>query len=725
MEAVTNSAFGTLLRRYRRDRGLTQEELAELAAISRRSLGDMERGVVHTPRKDTVTLLAAALGLAPEDRQALAEAARRVNTPRLRHAATGPSPALPLALTALIGREHDEAAVLRLIQQHDVRLLTLVGPPGVGKTRLAIQVAASLQDLCSDGIVFVALAALREPQLVLRAIAQSLGVHDAGTRPLLYSLQDHLREKNMLLLLDNFEQVVAAAPLVVDLAVTCPGLTVLVTSRAALHVRGEHEFAVSPLALPAPGTPLDVLNDPAAVRQFAAVALFIARAQAVKHDFHLSVDTAAVVVEICRRLDGLPLAIELAAARSKLLPPPAMLELLVQAASATSLLQVLTGGPQDLPERQQTLRSAIAWSYDLLTTEEQVLWARLSVFMGGWTLQAAEVVCGSVSNRAVNVIEGLAGLMRKSLVQAEGPCTTHDMAHAVDGAGPRFSLLETIREYGLDRLAASGEGEALQRQHAAYFLALAENMESAIWGPHHVAWLARLEVEHANLRAALAWCLAAEDGGTTSIRLVGALHHFWELHGHYTEGRQWIARALARSPGASPAARAKALCGAGRLASSQGDNALGRAFLEESLVLAQDAGDRQSITNVLTNLGNALYREGDYTRARDLYEQSLASARETGDQRCLAASLAYLGLIASVQGDDAQALTRHEEGLAVSTAAGDSYWSNLELLFLGSLAVKRGDLPRADALLRESLDLFVEMGERRQIALEPVMHFGP
>ncbi len=423
--------------------------------------------------------------------------------------------------TPLLGREREVEQVCAQLRREGVRLLTLTGPGGTGKTRLALQGAADLLDDYKDGVFFVALAPLSDPTLVVSTIAQALGVKESGGRSVLQCLQDYLREKTLLLALDNFEQVAAAAPQVAGLLADAPRLNILVTSRIPLHLRGEHEFAVPPLALP------DFKHLPAlaALTQYAAVELFIERAQAVRPDFAVNNDNAPAVAEICVRLDGLPLAIELAAARVKLLSPQAMLVRLEEP------LKLLTGGARDLSARQQTLRGAIAWSYDLLDENEKRLFRRLAVFVGGCTLEAAEAVChGGVDLRA-DVFDGIASLVDKSLLRQE---------EAPDGE-PRFFMLETIREYAQERLTESGE--ELQNRHAEFFLNFAEQAEIEIHGFQQLKWLDRLEVEHDNLRAALGW-LTHNSKAQLGLRLAGALTDFWGGTRTSYGGREAVRRAV-------------------------------------------------------------------------------------------------------------------------------------------------------------------------------------
>ena len=429
---------------------------------------------------------------------------------------------LPVQPTPLIGREKEVSILQDLLHREEVRLVTLTGPGGIGKTRLGLQVTAELSDRFADGVFFVNLAPLSNPELVLPAIAEVLDVKEIGGQPILSLLHAYLREKRLLLLLDNFEQVVRAALQVAELLASCPKLKVLVTSRMALHVRVEQEFAVPPLTLPDPKR----LPDLVVLSQYEAVALFIQRARAVKSNFQVTNASAPAVAEICVRLDGLPLAIELAAARIKVLQPQALLARLGQR------LAMLTSGAWDAPARQQTLRSTIEWSYQLLDADEQRLFRRLSVFVGGCTLEAVEAVWVALGDPIPSMLDGVASLIDKNLL----------LQTAQEGEEPRLMMLETIREFGLECLATSGENEAARQAHAVYCLSLAEEADVWLWGPQQAVWLERLELEHDNLRAALSWPLEDGPGEGTSrrkevaLRLAGALDRFWFAHGHLSEG---------------------------------------------------------------------------------------------------------------------------------------------------------------------------------------------
>src|SRR5215204_3556721 len=446
---------------------------------------------------------------------------------------------LPSQPTPLVGREREVAGVCRLLRGGGVRLLTLTGPGGMGKTRLALQVAADLVDEFEDGVFFVPLAPISDPDLVVPTVARTLDITETSGRTPEEALKDYLRNKEMLLVLDNFEQVVEAAPLVGELLSACPALKVLATSRTVLRIYGEQEFTVPPLELPAPSHPQPLER----LTQYEAVRLFVERAQAAKADFSVTNDNAPAVAEICHRLDGLPLAIELAAARIKVLSAQKILEHL------GNRLKLLTGGARDLPERQRTLRSTIEWSYGLLEEGEKVLFARLSVFAGGRTLEAIEAICDAEGDLPVDVLDGLASLVDKSLLKQE------------EGVGgePRFVMLETIHEFAREKLEGSGEAEDLRRLHARYFLALAEEAEPALEGSQQQVWLDRLEEEHDNMRTVLSWSLGQGQDAELALRIGAVLGEFWYLRGYWSEGRRWLEEALTKSGRTPTAARARAL----------------------------------------------------------------------------------------------------------------------------------------------------------------------
>lgn len=624
---------------------------------------------------------------------------------------------LPLVLSPLIGRVQELAILRQLLQREEVRLLTLTGVGGAGKTRLSLQLAAELQSAFSDGVYFVALAALRNANLVLAAIAQTIGVLESSDQPLLESLKRVLRERQLLLILDNFEQVMAAAPLIAALLTAAPRLRILITSRTLLHLSGEHELPIPPLALPDREAPTTTN-----LAQNPAVTLFIQRAQAVRPNLQLTDENAAAIAEICWRLDGLPLAIELAAARCRILSPQALLARLL------SPLQLLTTGSQDLPPRQQTLRATIDWSYQLLTPAEQSLFRRLAIFVGGWTLDAAEEVCATVSDaptfpsarpilstNAVAVLDHLTVLIDHSLVQqAEEP----------DGE-PRFTMLETLREYAFERLEESGEAPLLRQLHLHFYLALAEAAENKLTGREQLTWLTRLEREHDNLRAALTNCRSIAGGEELALRLATALSWFWELHGHVSEGRAWLENLLARTALEMPArafvsVRATALYRTASMANAQSDHQRALALANESLTLFHTLGDVNGMGWAHYMLGLSALLQGNYPHAATQLQESLTLFRATGDALGIGWSLNELGSLAMMRGDYAQAAIHHAESLAIARNLGNARDIAIHQVKQAMLMQAAGDYRQAVVHLEESLALFRQLGDRQNIPL--VLH---
>ena len=600
---------------------------------------------------------------------------------------------LPAQPTAFIGREAELGEIMKRLNSEGVRLLTLTGPGGIGKTRMALQAAADLIDRFEDGVYFVDLAPIRDPESIPAVIAQTLGLRETTDRPLSDELIGQLRTKTMLLLLDNFEQVTGAASEVVDLLRHCPQLKLLVTSREVLHVRGETILPVPPLALPR-ADPKELSIDQ--LTQCDAVRLFIERAQAVKPAFIVTDENARVVAKICLRLDGLPLAIELAAARIKLLPPQAML------ARLEHPLEFLTSGARDLPARQQTLRNAIAWSYDLLDENEQKLFRQVSVFVGGCMVDAVEAAAGDNPAR-VSVLDQLGSLLDKSLLrEVEG----------TDGE-PRFVMLETLREFGLERLEASGEQEMIRYRHANFFLSLAEQAEAGSESVEQVQWINRMEQEHDNLRAALEWSKAADGTGELCLRLAGTLGLFWEARGYFGEGRERLSAVLSTvAAQGRTAARAKLLARAAELAYRQSDYAATVAFAEESLAICREVGDKQGIASALIKLGNAAVEAGDYLTASGFLEEALTIWRELEDKHGTARALISLGWTALRPGDTHLANERLEEALALSRELEDTRSIGFELSGLGEVAMRQGDYARATRLIEESLELRRQLGNK-------------
>ena len=596
---------------------------------------------------------------------------------------------LPAPLTAFVGRERELAGLRALLARRDVRLLTVTGPGGVGKTRLAIEVAREIADGFAAGARFVPLAPLGSPDLVLPAIARTLGIGESHHGGILRDLTEQIASTELLLVLDNVEHLLAAGPDLVLLLAACPALTLLITSRAALRVSGEHEFAVPPLPLP-------VERGTWTFEQIAAsdaVRLFVERAEAVQAGFRLTPANAWDAAEICRRLDGLPLAIELAAARVKVFPPRALL------ARLERRLPLLTGGPREAPARLRTMRDAIAWSHDLLDADEQRLFRRMAVFVGGFTLDAAIDVAGDGTLPEEAVVEGISSLVDKSLLH---PAASDDAAND-DLGEPRFSMLETVREFALDELARCGEEDAVRRAHAEYFRALAERAEPELRGAGQVAWIARLETELPNLRAVLDWSLAGGDV-ETGLRLAGALWWFWFLRNHVAEGRAWFDRA--RATGREPAAAAgKAALGAAVLAWRAAEYAMAKNYAEEALERFAACDDRWGVAVVVHWQGHlAEDLEHDGARSIAILADSLAQFEAIGDawgvafsQRCL--GRAWMG----IKGDYDRATSLLTPALATFRRLGDGWNIGVTLHKLGDNAREVGNWPEAIAAYQESL----------------------
>jgi predicted ATPase/transcriptional regulator with XRE-family HTH domain/Tfp pilus assembly protein PilF len=696
-------SFGALLRAYRARRGLSQDDLADRTGLSVAAISAMERGLTRWPYRDTIARLAQAMDLLAVERDALAAAGRRPVRDRssaspsvtgLVDSATSVARSnLPIPLTGLIGRDAELNRLEHLFTQPRSRLLTVSGPGGVGKTRLAIEVAGRLQGDFPDGVFFVSLAPIQDVLLLPSTLARAFGMVELDGASVMEDLMDFIGGRRLLLVLDNCEHLIdACADSAAMLLAACPGLHVLATSRSALRIRGEQVFLLQPLPLPA----LSVDTPSAAIEQSPAVALFAERAREAYPDFSLSSSNLGDVAAICERVDGLPLAIELAAAQCAYASPRALL------ARLTPSLPLLHGGAHDLPARQQTLRNTIDWSYRLLTQDSRRVFRHLAVCVGGFGVDASAAVCDLESSDLVAVLFELENLVAASLLIAEQGSDVE----------PRFSMLETIRDFGLERLAESGELDVARTRHLAWCLALAERAAPELTGPEQERWLHRLDIEHANLQAALQYATPPREVG---VRLAVALWRFWYTRGYLAVGRRWLEAAVA-AEAVSVATQASALHGAGMLAWRQGDYEQASAWHQESLALRQALGDRQGIASSLENLGMVAWRQSDYAQARALLEQSLALRRELDDQQGAASSLHSLGTAMAEQGEYAAAEIVYRESLAIRRQLGDKQGVAGSLNALGMLASELGDDAAAASLHAESLALARELGDQKGIA---------
>ncbi len=602
---------------------------------------------------------------------------------------------LPVQPTPLLGRSRELQAVRTLLISENARMVTLTGPGGTGKTRLALQVSADLVDQFPDGVYGVLLAPIADPDVVPLELARVLGVEETPTHSIAEALKAALANRCTLILFDNFEHVATAATLLADLLGACPRLKLLVTSREPLRIAAERQYPVPPLGLPEPTG----VKSAADAAEYEAVMLFVERGRAVRPDFELTDETAPIVAEICERLDGLPLAIELAAAWSKVLPPAALLRRLERR------LELPAARSADVPARQSTLRQAIAWSYDLLPDEERRLHACLSVFVGGCTLEAAERVAAPEGELGLDLLVGIASLVDRSLLRESEE----------DAGEPRFTMLGTIREYAREHLRETGEEQEFLRRHALEFARFAEEADTGLRAGEQLLWFGRLEVEHDNLRAALD-SSAANGDNETALRLGGALGWFWYAHGHALEGCNRLTDLLTRTASAPEELRARPMYALGVLLDQRGEPEHAAELVERSLAVFREQGERRRVASALNSLGSIKRGLGDFESARSLLEESIALRRELGDEAGTAWALSNLGVVAFEQGDLDEAEARFKETIELDRAHGNEWGSGVALDNLAAVALERGERERAAELVRDTLDAAERLGDRELIA---------
>ncbi len=721
------TTFGQWVKQRRKALSLTQPELGRLVSCSVVMIKKIEADQ-RRPSARVAGLLSRTLKISPKERSRFMSLARPDLSPEqideifspyvqaldgsTRRRVTN----LRTPLTPLIGRIQEVTTVCALLLAPNVRLVTLTGAGGMGKTRLSLQVATDLKEQFADGCWFISLAALDDPELVVPTIARSLGIKESRDRALNEALLNNLADKDMLLVLDNFEQVIPAAYQVAEILALAPRLKLLITSRTILHLLGEYEFVVPPLRF------VDLRNTPSGEElvDSPAVALFVQRARAVNAAFTLTPENASAVVKICTHLDGLPLAIELAASRIKFLSPAALLNRLEGSATEASPLNELVDGARNLPARQQTMRRAIDWSYNLLSEDEQDLFRHLAVFVGGCTLEAAAAVCGDSTTayplltppeHALHALENkLASLVDQSmLLQIKTPDDE-----------PRFGMLEALREYALEHLTVhSKEWTTLKRRHARYFMALVEAAEPKFEGAEQETWLDRLGMEHDNLLAALAWSYsseASEEDTETGLRLAAAMWQFWLIRGYVNEGRVWLSRLIERAKSAPKLAHARALNGAGFLNWMWGDSQQAKALLNESLLIFKEQDDRHGTAWVLNHLGHVALAENEFELAHNLVVESLRLFRELDSDSHIAWDLLNLGDIVLAQGDETQASVHYAESQALFRKIGDHRGMAWALDRLGQRAQAHQNYEEATRLYTESISLFQKVGDKRSTA---------
>ena len=681
--------LGDSLKKLRLAAGMTQEELAERAGISARTVSDVERGLRTAVHRDTGRRLATALGIEDEDLRAFDVLARgRQASP----VPARPAGRLPQVPTPFLGRTAELDTISAALAGSDVRLLTLTGPGGIGKTRLALEAARRTQRFFPGGVFFVSLGEVKDASLVAPELATAIGVVETGSN-LQELISNRLTRMRALVLLDTFEHLVAAAPLVYALLLSSPATTLLVTSRSALRLRGEHEFPVPPLELPSEAAAVS----PDDIARWPATELFWERAQAVMPGLELDDRNAGLVADICRKLDGLPLAIELAAARVKHLPLAAVRDQL------EDRLQLLVGGPVDLPLRQRAIRDTVAWSHDLLSEAQVRLFRRLSVFSGGWNLAAIESVCGS-SSEVGEALDGVSALVDQSLVVL-------DRNHA----SARYKMLDVVREYAAQELLKAGETEEIGRRHALHYLALSEEAGPNLVRAGHREWFGRLDVERGNVRRAMGWAIQREET-VVALRYTVALWRYWRQLGEFVEGRRWSEAAVGM-PGEAPTSlRAKALGAAAALAYPQGDYDRMADLAAEAIDLARQSEDPMDVRDALTVEGMVAMGQGRYAEAVERFRECLVICRPLGLSWQLATSHLNLGTALVVSGSPEEAEATFEEGLEIYRQLGDDIFAARMTNGIAYAALIRDDIERADSLARIALAAFAEQAERQGVA---------